>query len=336
MRILFDINHPADVHQFKHLIRNLKGKGNHVIVTARNKECTHTILNHENIKFIPRKGYTGILGKTVGMILNDLFLVKVAKKESVDLLVGSSGNCYIAHAGFLLRKPSIVFDDTEHSTLQNKLTFPFATVIATPSSYSLDLGKKQRKYNGFKELAFLRPNLFKPEKEVLKKYGIKGKFFLIRLVSWDASHDFGKRGISMKKVIETLQKEGKVIISSETKLPSSLQKLCVKSPTDLHPLLYHAKLVISEGASTATEAALMGTPTIYANELPLGYVRELEKEGLIVHAESEKKLLEKIPPLLLKKTKNQWRKRKSDLISQKVDVVKWMTNLIGTVGAVKQ
>ena len=132
MRILIDINHPADVHQFKNLINELKRKGINILITARNKDCTHQLLRKEKLTFIPRKGYYGVFGKLVGMFLIDLFLLNRSKQFKPDLLIGSSGNCYIAQVSKLIGKPSLIFDDTEHSTWQNLLTFPFATRIPFP------------------------------------------------------------------------------------------------------------------------------------------------------------------------------------------------------------
>src|SRR3989338_7141253 len=210
MKILIDINHPADVHQFKHLIRKLGKNGDKVLITARNKDCTQELLRKEKIKFIPRKGYYGVFGKLFGMLLIDFFLLRQARKFKPDLLMGSSGNLYIAQVSKLIGKPSLIFDDTEHSTWQNILTFPFATKIITPESYTLNLGKKQVRYNGLKELAYLSPEYFKPNKSVLKKLGLKktDKFIIIRFVSWDAFHDIGKKRILDKvDFVEKLAKK---------------------------------------------------------------------------------------------------------------------------------
>ena len=43
-------------------------------------------------------------------------------------------------------------------------------------------------------------------------------FFYIRFISWDANHDLGQSGISIKskrKLIQLLEKKGQVIVSSE-------------------------------------------------------------------------------------------------------------------------
>ena len=47
------------------------------------------------------------------------------------------------------------------------LTMPFTDVILTPKSFTTDLGEKQIRINSFKELAYLHPNWFRPNRDVL-------------------------------------------------------------------------------------------------------------------------------------------------------------------------
>ena len=46
------------------------------------------------------------------------------------------------------------------------------------------------------------------------------------------------------------------------------------SPEKLHDLLYYATLYVGEGATTASECAVLGTHAIYVNSLGLGYIAE--------------------------------------------------------------
>jgi len=334
MRILLDINHPADVHQFKNVIKELKKRNHKVLVTARNKECTEELLKYYGIRYIPRKGYKGIIGKTFGMLKIDLFLYKIAKKFNPDILVGSSGNCYIAHISKIIRKPSIIFDDTEHSTIQNWLTFPFASVICTPACYKIAIKKKQLKYDGYKELAYLSAKYFKPDKSILKEVGVKEreKFFIVRFVSWDANHDWGVEGIKNREVlVKELEKYGRVLISSEDKLRGSLNKKKISVvPAKIHHLLYYATMCISEGATTAVEAAVLGVPSVYINKLKTGYIEELEKKyKLLLSFDNPNEALMKIKSLLKNKhLKSEWGKKRNRMLIDKIDVTKWMINTI--------
>ena len=46
------------------------------------------------------------------------------------------------------------------------------------------------------ENTYLHPKYFKPNKNILKKLNLtnKEKYVVLRLVSWDASHDIGQKG----------------------------------------------------------------------------------------------------------------------------------------------
>ncbi len=52
MKILVDLIHPANYHYFKYFIKEMKLKNNEIIITARNKDVLHDLLNLEHISFI--------------------------------------------------------------------------------------------------------------------------------------------------------------------------------------------------------------------------------------------------------------------------------------------
>ena len=53
----------------------------------------------------------------------------------------------VGHIAMLMNKPHIVFDDTEHATLEHIMYKPFASKIVTPKSFLKNLGKKHFKFN---------------------------------------------------------------------------------------------------------------------------------------------------------------------------------------------
>jgi len=246
------------------------------------------------------------------------------------------GNLHLAHLSKIHRIPSIILTDTEHASLQNKLTFPFADVICTPSCYLDDLGKKQVRYEGYHELAYLHPNYFKPDPSVLDELNISkdDEFFILRFVSWEASHDVGKKGLSVedkKKIVDELGKHGRVYITSESKLPKHFDKHRISVPPHkIHDLLYFAKMFVGEGATMASEAAVLGTPSIYINPIQLGYITEQEeKYGLVHHLVDANQVLSKIRELIGKNNlKNDWKARRDKMLSDKIDVTAWMISFI--------
>ena len=304
MNILFSIEHPAHVHFFKYVIWELqKNKKNNIVVVAFDKDITIDLLNSFKIEHINLKSYgKSLLAKGFKMPFISLRLAYIGLKYKIDIFAGIS--IFAAQAAFLIRKKGYVFTDTEHATEQIALFKPFATKILTPQCFIKDLGKKHVRYDGFHELAYLHPNCFKPKLSVLEDLGLtkNDKFFVLRFVSWDASHDIGQKGISFNtkvKLIQLLKSHGKIIISSESELPSEFEEFRMNiCSTKMHDLLSYATLFIGEGATMASECVMLGTPAVYVNSLNMGYLIEQEILGLLYSMRTDVGLIELVGQLL--------------------------------------
>ena len=304
MKILIDIGHPAHVHYFKNFIKMMEEKGHLIIVTARNKEVTIDLLKKLKIKYFERgKGAKSIIGKLFYVIIADLILLKVSLKYKPDIFL-SFGSPYPGHIAKLFRKHHIAFTDTEHAKLAIMSIVPFSNIIQTPYCYFKDLGEKQIKFNSFMELCALNPKYFKPDIEILNLIGINKseRLIFLRFVSWNANHDIGQSGLSIESkllLVKELSKLGRILISSEGNLPKELQKYQISiSPDKIHDLLYFTDLYIGEGATMASECAMLGTPAIYVNSLDAGTLQEQEKLGLIYQFRNSEGVLEKAITLL--------------------------------------
>lgn len=220
MRLLIDINHPSQVHLFKHAIWKWQDHGHKVLVVARDKDITLQLLEDYGFDYVP-----GTVRKSgLANLLWELFrktnlIFKVGRKFKPDLLL-SLGSPAAAWASKLLGRDHIAFTDTEHSTEQLLLYKPFSTRIYTPENFLLNLGAKQRRYQGYHELAYLHPNHFQPNPENLFNHGIDPQetFFIVRLISFEASHDVARHGFSQQELdtlLHRLSQHGKVLVSSE-------------------------------------------------------------------------------------------------------------------------
>ena len=345
MRILIDIGHPAHVHFFRYLIRNLERDGHFVKITARDKEVTHALLKAYGFEYVSRGGLKkSMLKKAFGLFSVDYSLYKIAKEFQADLLLGVH-NPYIAHAGTLSGKPSIIFTDTENVGIASYLTFPFADIIWTPSCFMEKINPdKQVKFDGFKELAYLHPNNFQPDYSVIERLGISPgeKFIVVRFISWAASHDTSLHGIQRGREIDfikSLEQYGRVFITSERPLGDDLEKYRVKvPPEEMHSLLYYADLYIGEGGTMAAEAAVLGTPSIHveANSDGIatgslsGNFREFrDRYGLLFfYADQDEAFSKAVELLRDSRTKEKWKKKRENLLKDKVDVTAWMTDFI--------
>ena len=338
MKLLINIGHPSHVHLFKNMINCLEKKGHIIKIVTRDKDVTLKLLDAYGFEYEVMSGYYNtMLGKIYDFVKTDFKLLKIAIKSKPDILI-AVGDPYVAHVGKLIGRPSLVFTDTEHAELANKLTFPFATIICTPSCYKGNLGSKHIMLDGYKELAYLHPNYFKPDPSILDDLGLSknDKFIIMRFVSWGASHDIGDKGFTNKKeVLRSLEQYGRVLITSEKKLPSYIEKYKINVPPEkIHHVLYFADLYIGESAPMATESAILGTPAIFVSTSRRGYTDELEsKYGLVYNFSGLKKrqkyALEKASELLENENiKKEWRKKRRKMLSEKIDVTKFMVSLI--------
>ena len=335
MKIMVGVGHPKGVHFWKNIIHNLESEGHEVKIVAREKDITLHLLNAYGFEYeVIGKNYKGLIKKAYGMFECDFKAFKVAKEFKPDILV--SGAPYLAQVSKLIRKPPIVFSDTEHATLYSWLSFSFADVIMTPSCFKKDLGRKQIRFNGYMELAYLHPNYFKPDPSVIDELNLSkdDKFFILRSVSWSASHDVGQRGIKNKiELVKELGKYGKVFITSEGKIEGDLEKYKIKVPPEkMHDLLYYATMYIGEGATMASEAGILGTPSVYISSLvgTMGNFEELEARcGLVYSFRDPNQALEKALELLdNNKIKEKWQKKREKLLEEKIDVTMFMTDFI--------
>ncbi|MFZ6033686.1 MAG: DUF354 domain-containing protein [Melioribacter sp.] len=331
MKIMIDIGHPAHVHYFRNFIKIMEGKGHKFLITARDKEVTQYLLQVYNLNYINRgTGRKGIFGKFLYIIEGNYILLKSALKFKPDLFLSFSSP-YAAQVSWLLGKPHIAFDDTEHAKYEHLMYVPFTDAILTPDCFLKDFGNKHLTFAGYMELSYLHPNRFMPDKSVLKQIGIKEneKYVIIRLVSWNASHDWGYKGMDkglIYSIIDELAPYAKIFISSEGNMPENLIKYKLNIPPEkLHDLLAFASLYIGEGATTASECIMMGVPAIYVNKLDAGTLQDQIKYGLIINKFNENEITNIAKSILSDKSiKEKYNKYKSMLYEEKIDVTTFM------------
>ncbi|MBX3043260.1 MAG: DUF354 domain-containing protein [Ignavibacteriae bacterium] len=334
IKIIIDINHPAHVHFFKNLYFQLVKDEYEVRVTSTTKEISELLLNIYNIPYVNMGTYRkGLFKKFIDFLIVGLKFTLFCFKFKPDYILSISS---ARPFGTLVSKAKFfVFTDTEHAKEQIKLFKPFATKIYTPDCFTDDLGPKQIRYAGYHELAYLHPDRFTPNPEVLKEIGLteNDKFFVVRFVSWEATHDVGQKGLSIedkRKLIETLKPHGKIIISSEKELPEEFEEYRMKiCPTKMHDLLYYATMYLGEGGTMASEAACLGTYSIYMNSLPsMGYIKEeIEKYNLIYKSIDIKEILNHLNSIDFDRVKLESNEKANKIVADKIDVTKFIYDL---------
>ena len=338
-KFLFQLNHPAHFHLFKHTIQILENKGHKILISIKDKDILRELVKDYNFVQLSE----GYRKKNVFSILNSLYkrdkkLLKITKKFKPDLMIGTSPE--IGQIGPFVGLPSLFFgeDDVDLSIPMyiGALTcYPLFSSILSPIGVNNSIwNRKTVNYNGFQKLAYLHPNRFKPDRSKVD-VAEHEKYFIIRFANLEAYHDINAKGISnslAKEVIEKLEVKGKVFISSERDLPEELKEYEFKgNKQDIHHYLYYADLFIGDSQSMAVESAMLGTPNIRFSDFvgKISILEEIEnsyKLSIGINSKRPQDLLNIIDEIINNDNLvKDFKSRRDTMLKNKIDVTAFMT-----------
>ena len=343
MRLVVDLLHPAHVHFFRSFLAEMEGRGHRVLLTARDKECTLELLEAYGLPYVrisrQARGAPALAGE---LALRTARFWRLARSFRPDLLTGIMGPT-IALAGKALPSRTVIFYDTEMARVTNRFAFPLADLVCTPTCYQEPVPGRHEVYAGYHELAYLHPARFQPDPGVLEAHGLGGDepIYLVRFVSWQASHDAGETGFSLAgkhRLVDLLAGRGRVLVSSEGPLPDDLEPYRLRLPVQhVHHLLARARLVVGESATMASEAAVLGTHAVFVSTSGRGYTDEQERRYGLVHnfrPEREIEALSRVEELLAREDlEADAARRRKRLLAEKIDVTAWMVELFEKLAA---
>jgi predicted glycosyltransferase len=294
MRLLFDILHPAHVHFFRHAIGELGARGHQVAITLREKDIARELLDQYGLDYRILSRKRRGAGLALEFAERGLRLWRVIEDFRPHFLAGIMGPSIasVGRARRLLGKDRAriaVFYDTEIATLTNSFSYPLADYVCTPDCYQGRVRGNHIRYAGYHELAYLHPNRFTADPEVVRARGIDPSlpYFVVRFVSYEASHDLTTRGLPLERkvaLVKALSRHGRVLVTSELALPPDLEPYRAPVPVqDIHHVLAFARLLVGESATMASECAVLGVPAIYASPLGRGYTDDEERRYGLVH-----------------------------------------------------
>jgi predicted glycosyltransferase len=304
MRFLIEAHHPAHIHFFKFPVRAWRDRGDQVLLLGRDRDVMKQLL--AAYPFIPTQIVTGAR-KNSRFPLREMLARQAAVAGAIrtfrpSIVLSLMGS--YTQAARLFNVPNIIFTDSEFQSFNHRIAHPFATRIYTPQCFWKPLGGKQHRYKGYHELAFLHPKRFSPRREVLEQLRVNGgpshsgtspggttapqpgQYVVIRTSAWDTLHDIGESGLGKTfnaMMRETLAKYSVYVVPEGGKIAPEWApyKLSVP-PEDYHDVLAFARLVITEGASTASEAACLGVPSVYVSTTRRGYLEDQERRYRLV------------------------------------------------------
>ena len=341
MRIGVFANTPGQLHFYRNIVKGLEDHGHDVSVLVRKYGEMHDLLDQLDVTYYT---YSSNPPSKLGKMLafpGDLSRAHAyLKRQRVEVVTGFG--IYNTLADRLLGTPDIVFTDSEPMVnslsyaVQYRVFTHFTDAIITPAAYRQDLGSKHLRVESYKEMAYLHPNYYAPNPDVYNVLGIaeSDDFVLLRFNAFFAVHDVGIHGFTAEEKIDLvnrLESAAHVFISSEAEVPSALKDYVMPLPkARIHDAIYYAKLLVTDTQTMATEAALLGTPTVRSNtfvgERDMGNFVELEQRyGLLFNYREPHKATEKAVELVHQPdVKAQWQAKRERLLSEKIDIAAFM------------
>lgn len=291
VRVLFDIVHPAHVHFFRHLRASLEADGHETLVVARDKDVTLALLRAYGIphEWTGHAGTKSRPAQAWELLTRDLYLWRRCRSFRPDVVC--TRNPAGVHAGRLAgAKTTFDTNDGRAAGMHFRLA-SMADVITTPTWLDEDYGRRHRRFDAPKELAYLHPHWYRPDPSVRVELGADDgrPVFAMRFVANDAVHDAGSVGLAAshrESLAERLASAGHLVISSEEPLPPSLEPFRYRlGPERMHDVLAAASLFVGDSGSMAAEAAVLGTPSLRLSSWmgPVnGYLGRMEADyGLV-------------------------------------------------------
>jgi uncharacterized protein len=329
MRYIIDLGHPAHLHFFRNIAKRLLNEGHEILFTGREKDILMELGREYGLDIhVLSRAKKGAIGLGMELVQHQGKILSLIRSYRPDAMLAIAGT-FISIPGFLTRTPTYVFYDTEHATISNMLAYPFATCVYVPRCYRKHIRWRHERYNGYHELAYLRPNVFTPDPSVLQEAGLEKDqtFSIVRFVAWKAAHDIGLKGISIEnknRAVRELSKFGPVLISCEGNLPPELEKYRCPIPVGrMHHLMAYASLIFGESATMASEGAVLGVPGIYIDPVGRGYTDEQEKEYELVFnftPQQQDQAITEAVNILSDYDENVWETKRQRLLQEKIDV----------------
>jgi len=136
-----------------------------------------------------------------------------------------------------------------------------------------------------------------------------------------------------REAIKQFSKFAKVFITAERELPADLEKYRIRIPVDkIHDCIFYSTLLFGESATMASEAAVLGTPSIFIDNDGRDYTEEEKKiYGLVYNftesAEDQKKEIQTTISILKNdNSKKTYHSKREVLLKDKIDTTAFMVS----------
>ena len=330
------------MHYYRNLAGSLTSRGHQVYWSIKDLPVIKKLLDQYGFQYETlSKKSDGLTGKILKQLQFTYKLYRFCRRKKIDLAFGTSVT--ITHLSKISKIKSLVFDDDDDDVqpLVTKYVNPFASTLVSPDVLS---GKRKRKdtvfYPGYHELAYLHPNWFTPDPQVLREAGLEEgePFFVMRFNVFKAHHDTGVKGLSLEQklhLIDLLKPKGKIFITTEREIEAELKEYQLPvSPENIHSLMAYSTIFLGDSQTMTSEAAVLGVPSLRCNSFAgrISYLEEQEKKYGLTYAftpDNFEELVKKLKELLNHPNlREEWQKRRFRMLSEKIDVSSFWAWLI--------
>lgn len=319
------IRHPEAARFFTPIYRELTSRGHDVSVFVR--EHTHTVqlLRSAGVPHHVLAGEPQSRGDLVaGHAAFEARLTAAARRRDVDVLT-AIGGIAITHLAPLVGARSAVFVDWDRSGIGDTLVAALADVVCTPQFVTSSYGDAHVRYDGYHELAYLGSGRFSASRAAVSALGIDrdsqyvvASFLTAESQSWwDAA-----------SIASHLDDCGDLYLTHDSADPSGdLATLPLSETLDA---LAFADLYIGDSATTAAEAAILGTPSVLLQPQDARVARcthLADRYGLLVAPSDRTSLYHHVVSLLNDPdVRETFHGRREALFDETVDVARFATD----------
>lgn len=340
MKILIDIGHPAHVHLFKHIARQLQADGHQVWWVCRQMPIIQRLLEAEGFPYtVVGRKHTTLIGKALSVLHQTVWTIRFARRQQID--IGLSSGIVQALASRCSGMKAVIMDDDDDCVEPwiSRIGHPLCHTVLTPSAIHRR-SSHARYYNGTHELAYLHPNRFQPDSSRLQPYGLQpgDRYFVVRFVAFHGHHDIHETGLTVaqkEQLVRWLSLHGRVVISSEAPLSSIFESYRLPvPPEEMHHLLGGATLLVGDSQTMCSEAGLLGVPALKCNTFAgrLSVPNLMEQRYRLCYSYTPDQfdaLMQQLEQLLNNPhLHEEWRLKQRRMLEETVDVTDFVTDYL--------
>ena len=262
------------------------------------------------------------IGK-MGMVLSRFVQLMGYLRRSKPQVTAGVGDFLLGFCSKLSGRFSILYYDDFEFNVNFKLSHVFGDKLVIPDVIPVR-GSKIVPYKGFKELAYLHPSVYTPNKAIVKKAGLKenGYVFVREVASISLNYASLRDTPSLSFIKYLHHKKIPVVLSLEDKSKRKrYEPYCtiLEEPLeDVYSLMHYALFTLTSGDSMARESALLGVPAIFIGGRDMLANKPFIAWGGLKKIENETNIFKTIDAFLDKKQKELWSKKISDIISKQL------------------